>query len=430
MPATDNGLLRILDAKLIFQAHELSPPLVIGKGTIETITEATCQVTITNGTIAKQGFGTVLLSHVWCWPEVTDEDKDLALRGACETVAKTITQQQPSDSLLGLGHRVISLSDQLLEHLPPLARRVCCAPLDNAIHDAAGCIAGCSSFDLFTQHGNSPFDATFPGFGAASAIDSMLHQPKASVDAQMVVGIKTSPENVRDYCTSHNIRRLKIKIGSGDIESDVNHVIAVCKAMPPVDGYLDITLDANGCYESADKLTEFLSMLRHAAPDVAVCVSAIEQPSMSPETAERQLWSQISADTPLLVDETFTDLDDLKHANACGWNGLAIKSCRGQTLALLGAAWGHARGWKNTVMDLTSPNIAAIHTVLLASRISGVTTAEVNAAQFLRSGYENLPDGLQACILPIDGVLSVPDVTEGLVPAEYRPVLTQRFEDN
>ena len=430
MPAPDNGLLRILDAKFVFQQHELSPPLVIGKGTIDTITEATCQVTLTNGTITRQGFGTVLLSQVWCWPEAADTDKDLALRKACETIAHRVAQQQPSDSLLGLGHTVISLSDELLESIPPLARRVCCAPLDNAIHDAAGCLAGCSSFELFTHHGTSPFDATFPGFGAASAIDSMLHPPKTFVDAQMVVGIKTTPEHVRDYCTSHNIRRLKIKIGSGDIESDVNHVIAVCKAMPPVDGYLDITLDANGCYESADKLTEFLSMLRHAAPDVAVCVSAIEQPSMSPETAERQLWSQISADTPLLVDETFTDLDDLKHANACGWNGLAIKSCRGQTLALLGAAWGHARGWKNTVMDLTSPTIAAIHTVLLASRISGVTTAEVNAAQFLRSGYENLPDGLQACILPIDGVLSVPDVTEGLVPAEYRPVLTQRFEDN
>jgi len=151
---------------------------------------------------------------------------------------------------------------------------------------------------------------------------------------------------------------------------------------------------------------------------------------MTPDSGDRQLWSKIAADTPLLLDETFTDLDDLKHANACGWNGLAIKSCRGQTLALLGAAWGHARGWKNTVMDLTSPNIAAIHTVLLASRISGVTTAEVNAAQFLRSGYENLPDGLKACILPVDGVLSVPDVTEGLVPTEYRPVLVQRFEDN
>jgi len=430
LPATDNGLLRILDAKFVFQQHELSPPLVIGKGTIDTITEATCQVTITNGTVTRQGFGTVLLSHIWCWPEPTNIDKDLALRDACETVATAITQQQPSDSLLGLGHTVISLSDQLLEHLPALARRVCCAPLDNAIHDAAGCIAACSSFDLFTQHGTSPFDTFFSGFGAASAIDSMLHQPKESIDAQMVVGIKTSPENVRDYCTSHNIKRLKIKIGSGDIESDVSHVIAVSQAMPPADGYIDITLDANGCYVSADKLTEFLLMLRQAAPDVAVCVSAIEQPSMTPDSGDRQLWSKIAADTPLLLDETFTDLDDLKHANACGWNGLAIKSCRGQTLALLGAAWGHARGWKNTVMDLTSPNIAAIHTVLLASRISGVTTAEVNAAQFLRSGYENLPDGLKACILPVDGVLSVPDVTEGLVPTEYRPVLVQRFEVN
>jgi L-alanine-DL-glutamate epimerase-like enolase superfamily enzyme len=260
LPATDNGLLRILDAKFIFQQHELSPPLIIGKGTIDTITEATCQVTITDGTLTKQGFGTVLLSHVWCWPEATDTDKDLALRGACETVTKAITQQQPSDSLLGLGHTVISLSDQLLEHLPALARRVCCAPLDNAIHDAAGCIAGSSSFDLFTQHGNSPFDTFFSGFGAASAIDSMLHQPKTSVDAQMVVGIKTSPENVRDYCTLHNIRRLKIKIGSGDIEADVSRVIAVSQAMPSADGYLDITLDANGCYESADKLMEFLSM--------------------------------------------------------------------------------------------------------------------------------------------------------------------------
>lgn len=430
MPATDNGLLRILDAKFIFQQHELSPPLVIGKGIIDTITEATCQVTITNGTITRQGFGTVLLSHVWCWPEATDEDKDFALRGACETVAKAITQQQPSDSLLGLGHRVISLSDQLLESLPPLARRVCCAPLDNAIHDAAGFIAGYSSFDLFTQHGNSPFDAYFPGFGAASAIDSMLHQPKQFIDAQMVVGIKTSPEQVWEYCTQHSIRRLKIKIGSGDIESDISHVIAVSQAVPPADGYLDITLDANGCYESAHKLTEFLSMLRHAAPDVAVCVSAIEQPSMTPDSADRQRWSEIAADTPILVDETFTNLDDLKHANACGWNGLAIKSCRGQTLALLGAAWGHARGWKNTVMDLTSPNIAAIHTVMLASRINGVTTAEVNAAQFLKSGYENLPDALKACILPVDGLLSVPEVTEGLIPTEYRHVLIQRFEEN
>jgi hypothetical protein len=81
-------------------------------------------------------------------------------------------------------------------------------------------------------------------------------------------------------------------------------------------------------------------------------------------------------------------------------------------------------------MDLTSPNIAAIHTVLLASRISGITTAEVNAAQFLRSGYETLPDVLKACIVPMNGTLQVPQVTEGLVPIEYRNVLIQRFEVN
>lgn len=422
-------MFRILDAKVIFQQHELSPPLVIGKGVISTITEAMCRVTITDGNKTAHGFGTVLLSHVWCWPDTTDADKDAILRAATLTITGALTTEQTDDTLLGHGFRVLSLSDQLLGHLPPLTRRVCSAPLDNAIHDAAGCLYNCSSFELFGKHGSSPFDNSFPGFGAAAAIESMLRQPVASIDAQMVVGIATQPETVLAYCSKNNIRRLKIKIGSGDVQTDVNHVIAVSKAVPLSGDALDITVDANGCYPSPESLSVFLSMIREAAPEVAVCISAIEQPAMSLLTVDRLRWLDIAEETPILVDETFTELDDLKHANACGWNGLAVKSCRGQTLALLGAAWGHARGWTNTVMDLTSPNIAALHTVLLAAHISGVSTAEVNAAQFLRSGYETLPEELVTSILPTNGRLTVPLVTEGLVPHEYRQVLMKRFED-
>jgi len=118
----------------------------------------------------------------------------------------------------------------------------------------------------------------------------------------------------------------------------------------------------------------------------------------------------------------------LSMQTACGWNGLAVKSCRGQTLSLLGAAWGHARGWTNTVMDLTRPNIAAIHTVLLASRISGVNTAEVNTVQFLASGFDRLPETLQQSIVPSGGQLTIPNVTLGLVPLECRTELSQLFE--
>lgn len=421
-------MFRILDTKVVFRSHELSPPLIIGKGVISTITEATVQVTITNGKAIAQGYGTVLLSHVWCWPEMAHGDKDACLREATSTIARAVLEIGTSNTILGHGFEVITLADQLLIHLPPLARRVCSSPLDNAIHDAAGCLNSRPSFELFTGHGPSPFDSYFPGFGATGAIESMLRTPVANIEAQMVVGLRTSHTDVNDYCRKFSIRRLKVKIGSGDFQTDADHVIDVGRAIPQ-DGRLpDITVDANGCYPTPESLEEFFTLLRDRAPDIAVCLSAIEQPSMTPLVEDRNRWSAIAADIPILSDESFSNLDDLKHANACGWNGLAVKSCRGQTLALLGAAWGHARGWTNTVMDLTSPNIAAIHTVLLASRISGVSTAEVNTVQFLKSGYADLPESLMDAIVPDRGQLSVPNVASGLVPLAYRPKLNQLFE--
>lgn len=421
-------MFRILDTKVVFRSHELSPPLIIGKGVISTITEATCQVTITNGNAIAQGYGTVLLSHVWCWPETAHGNKDALLREATSTIARAVVEIGTDNTVLGHGFDVITLADQLLTHVPPLARRVCSSPLDNAIHDAAGCLRSRPSFELFTGHGPSPFDSYFPGFGAAGAIESMLRTPIANIEAQMVVGLQTSNTDVNDYCLKFGIRRLKVKIGSGDVQTDVNHVIEVGRAIPQDGRLLDITVDANGCYSTPESLEQFITLLREQSPEIAVCLSAIEQPSMTPLVEDRRRWSAITADMPILSDESFTNLDDLKHANACGWNGLAVKSCRGQTLALLGAAWGHARGWTNTVMDLTSPNIAAIHTVLLASRISGVSTAEVNTVQFLKSGYADLPESMKDAIVPHIGQLSVPNVTSGLVPLTYRPVLNELFE--
>ncbi len=421
-------MFRILKSKVVFRSHELSPPLIIGKGVISTITEATCQVTITDGKSVAQGYGTVLLSHVWCWPETELGDKDLLLRQATSTIANAVSDVETANTVLGHGFDVMALADQVLSHLPPLARRVCSSPVDNAIHDAAGYLNQTSSFELFSNHGPSPFDAYFPGFGAALAIESMLRPPVSKIEAQMVVGLRTTPTDVNGYCRKYTIRRLKVKIGSGDIQKDVDHVVSVGRAIPQ-DGRLpDITIDANGCYSTPELFENFLALLREQSPDIAVSLSAVEQPSMSPQVEDRRRWSAIAADMPILADESFTNLDDLKHANSCGWNGLAVKSCRGQTLSLLGAAWGHARGWTNTVMDLTSPNIAAIHTVLLASRISGVNTAEVNTVQFLASGFDRLPETLQHSIVPSGGQLTIPNVTSGLVPLECRTELSQLFE--
>ncbi|MFY8051640.1 MAG: hypothetical protein ACOVP2_03400, partial [Armatimonadaceae bacterium] len=175
-------MFRILKSKVVFRSHELSPPLIIGKGVISTITEATCQVTITDGKSVAQGYGTVLLSHVWCWPETDLGDKDLLLRQATSSIVNAVSDVDTANTILGHGFDVIALADQVLSHLPPLARRVCSSPVDNAIHDAAGYLNQSSSFELFSNHGPSPFDAYFPGFGASLAIESMLRAPVSKIE--------------------------------------------------------------------------------------------------------------------------------------------------------------------------------------------------------------------------------------------------------
>jgi hypothetical protein len=40
-----------------------------------------------------------------------------------------------------------------------------------------------------------------------------------------------------------------------------------------------------------------------------------------------------------------------------------------------------------------------------------------------------LPEELVMSIVPTNGRLTVPEVTEGLVPHEYRQVLTRQFEE-
>jgi hypothetical protein len=62
--------------------------------------------------------------------------------------------------------------------------------------------------------------------------------------------------------------------------------------------------------------------------------------------------------------------------------GVALKTCKTQTGALLSLCWAKAHGMMLMVQDLTNPMLAQIPHVLLAAHAGTIMGVETNAMQF------------------------------------------------
>ena len=65
-----------------------------------------------------------------------------------------------------------------------------------------------------------------------------------------------------------------------------------------------------------------------------------------------------------------------------GWTGVALKTCKTQTGALLSLCWAKAHGMTLMVQDLTNPMLAQIPHLLLAAHAGTIMGVETNSMQF------------------------------------------------
>jgi len=90
----------------------------------------------------------------------------------------------------------------------------------------------------------------------------------------------------------------------------------------------------------------------------------------------------VSARKPLFLDESAHDWRMVRLGRRLGWTGVALKTCKTQTGALLSACWARAHGLSLMVQDLTNPMLAQIPHVLLAAHVGTIMGVETNAMQF------------------------------------------------
>lgn len=90
----------------------------------------------------------------------------------------------------------------------------------------------------------------------------------------------------------------------------------------------------------------------------------------------------VSARKPLFLDESAHDWTEVRRGRELGWTGVALKTCKTQTGALLSACWARAHGMSLMVQDLTNPMLAQVPHVRLAAEVGTIMGVETNAMQF------------------------------------------------
>jgi L-alanine-DL-glutamate epimerase-like enolase superfamily enzyme len=108
----------------------------------------------------------------------------------------------------------------------------------------------------------------------------------------------------------------------------------------------------------------------------------IEQPFPYDLEANRIDVRSVSARKPLFLDESAHDWRFVRLGRELGWTGVALKTCKTLTGALLSLAWARAHGMTLMVQDLSNPMLAQIPHVLLAAHAGTIMGVESNGMQF------------------------------------------------
>jgi hypothetical protein len=125
-----------------------------------------------------------------------------------------------------------------------------------------------------------------------------------------------------------------------------------------------------------------LDRLQHEHPDVYQKLLYVEQPFPYDLDAHPIVVQSVSDRKPLFLDESAHDWRYVRRGRELGWSGVALKTCKTQTGAILSLCWAKAHGMPLMVQDLTNPMLAQIPHVQLAAHAGTIMGVETNGMQF------------------------------------------------
>ena len=408
--------VRPVAARLYLLPVETRVPLKFGP---ETLTHVSCarvamSVHSRDGREAL-GWGETPLSVQWVWPcSLSFEERHEALKSFCMLLTDAWAAFDISGHPLEVGHaflesRLPALLDEFNQarvgrEMPWLAALVCCSAFDIALHDAYGVLHETPVYQTYGPEWMNRDLAAFLSPAAGASVTFSGHYPqdffvmpgKKRLPAWHLVGGMdkleageldgTEPNDgypvlLRDWIQRDGLKCLKVKLRGNDGPWDYERLLKVGR-IAEAEGVDWLTTDFNCTVTDPGYVNDILDRLMWDAPRLYGRILYVEQPFPYDLEKHQIDVHSVSARKPLFMDESAHDWRLIRLGRALGWTGVALKTCKTQTGALLSLCWAKAHGMTLMVQDLTNPMLAQIPHVLLAAHAGTIMGVETNAMQF------------------------------------------------
>ena len=402
--------IRLREATLHFLACETRVPLKFGA---QTVTRAVCararvRVEDRAGRSAG-GWGETPMSVAWVWPSALSwDERERRMNDFCKLLAKELVAFGESGHPMELGDAFQRARlDALLatanaghaEPMPHLAALVCHSVFDLALYDAFGNLHGRPVFETLgadflstdlahfldgdshfagqmPPHFLRPKQTRLPVWHLVGGLDPL--SPADLTGAEPHDGY---PVLLRDWIRTDGLKCLKVKLRGNDAPWDYDRILRVGQ-IAIEEGCDWLTADFNCTVTDPAYVCDILDRLLVEQPRLFGMLLYIEQPFPYDLEAHRMDVRSVSARKPLFLDESAHDWRFVRLGRELGWTGVALKTCKTLTGALLSLAWARAHGMTLMVQDLTNPMLAQIPHVLLAAHAGTIMGVESNASQF------------------------------------------------
>jgi len=404
-------------ASLYFLPVETRVPLKFGA---ETLTHVTCarvrmRVEDTFGH-AAEGWGETPLSVQWVWPgSLTYDERHEALKNFSVRLAEAWSSFNTGGHPIEVGHafikkRLTKLLDQFnrergaKEPMPWLAALVCCSPFDVALHDAYGILHNRGVYDTYNaefmthdlSHYLTPAAGVNVSFAGKYPADFLVFPRPNAIPAWHLVGGKDKlhdseidgsepsdgyPFLLGDWIDRDGLKCLKVKLRGDDAEWDYARLVRVGE-IGIAHGADWLSSDFNSTVKDPAYVNAILDRLVKEHPRIYGMILYVEQPFPYELEEHRIDVHSVSARKPLFMDESAHDWELVRLGRTLGWTGVALKTCKTQTGALLTLCWAKAHGMTLMVQDLTNPMLAQVPHVLLAAHAGTIMGVETNSMQF------------------------------------------------
>jgi L-alanine-DL-glutamate epimerase-like enolase superfamily enzyme len=407
--------IRVRAAALYFLPVRTRVPLKFGGETLTHVTCARVRVRVEDRRgKGAEGWGETPLSVQWVWPSsLPYEERHQALRRFCLDLARSWPDFAHQGHALEVGHAFLEgrlpallrdFNAGRAQPLPYLAALVCNAAFDLALHDAYGVLHQLPVYDTYgpdflsadLAHFIEPAPGSSLSFAGRYPADYLVRPRPDRLPAWHLVGGRdpvdlkelegTEPQDgypvlLEDWITRDGLKCLKVKLRGDAAGWDYNRLVQVGR-MGMARGADWLSADFNCTVTEPAYVSQILDRLLAEHPRLFGMLLYVEQPFPYDLEAHQLDVHALSWRKPLFMDESAHDWKLVRLGRQLGWNGVALKTCKTQTGALLSLCWARAHNMGLMVQDLTNPMLAQLSHLLLAAHAGTLMGVETNSMQF------------------------------------------------